>query len=99
MGKCRKVRDEAEALELLTEWEHSGVPVSEWCRSRGINWRSLVGYRNSGVELPRFVEVTVEPTAPASLYRIELGSGITIEVDDHFQTATLTRLLEVLAPC
>ncbi len=99
MEKCRKVRDEAEALELLAEWGRSGELVSEWCRSRGINWRSLVGYRNAGVELPRFVEVTVEPATPAGQYRIELGSGITIEVDDHFQSATLTRLLEVLAPC
>ncbi len=102
MGKTeqyRKVRDQAEAVELLAEWEQSDEPVSEWCRARGISWRSLVAYKGVPVLEPRFVEVTVEPAASMSAYRIELGTGITIEVDDNFRKATLGRLLEVLAPC
>jgi hypothetical protein len=102
MGKTeqhRKVRDQAEAYELLTEWEQSDEPVSEWCRARGINWRSLVAYKGVPADEPRFVEVAIESAAPLSHYRIELGSGIAIEVDDHFRKSTLGRLLEVLAPC
>jgi hypothetical protein len=95
----RKVRDHAEALALLAEWERSDEPVSNWCRERGINWRSLVAYKGVPTEEPRFVEVAVEPAAPVSHYRIELLSGVAIEVDDHFRAATLGRLLEVLAPC
>jgi hypothetical protein len=102
MGKteqCRKVRDQAEALDLLTEWEQSDAPVSEWCRTRGINWRSLVAYKGVPADEPRFVEVSMEPVVPVSQYRIDLGSGIAIEVDDRFRKATLVRLLKVLAPC
>ncbi len=84
---------------MLAEWEQCDEPVSEWCRARGVNWRSLVAYKGVPQDEPRFVEVTVGPGTPAGLYRIKPGSGLAIEVDDHFQTSTLTRLLEVLAPC
>jgi hypothetical protein len=49
-GKCRKVRGQDEALELLAEWERSDEPASEWCRTRGINRRSFVEYKSLGVE-------------------------------------------------
>lgn len=32
-------------------------------------------------------------------YRVVLGDGVAIELDDHFQEATLGRLLRVLSPC
>jgi hypothetical protein len=83
----------------LAEWERSEDPVSSRCRESGINWRSLVAYKGVPTEEARFVEVPVAPAAPVGRYRIELGSGVTIEVDDHFRSATLGRLLEVLEPC
>jgi len=95
----RKVRDQAEAAVLLAEWEQSGELVSLWCRERGINWRSLVAYKGVPDAQPRFVEVTVAPTAAPGMYRVVLGDGVAIELDDHFQEATLDRLLRVLAPC
>lgn len=97
--QLRKVRDHAEAVELLGEWEQSDEPVSSWCRGRGINWRSLVGYKGVPAEQPRFVEVTMAPPATPGQYRVVLGDGVAIELDDHFQEATLGRLLRVLAPC
>ncbi len=97
--QLRKVRDHAEAVVLLDEWEHSDEPVSSWCRERGINWRSLVAYKGVPDEQPRFVEVTMSPPATAGQYRVVLNDGVAIELDDHFQEATLGRLLRVLAPC
>ena len=66
MSQNRKVRDPAEAFELLAEWEQSDEPVSDWCRARGINWRSLVGYKNVSVDELRFVEVALTAHLPGS---------------------------------
>lgn len=89
-----------EAKELLAEWEPSGERMSDWCRARGINWRSLVAYRDTrpGGEV-EFVEVEAPASGPGGLYRIVLGGGVAVEVDDRFQEATLGRLLRVLSPC
>ncbi len=97
----RKVRDHQEAADLLPKWEASGERMSDWCRSRGINWYSLNAYRGRAANA--FVELAIGPvvteTVSAPRYRICLGDDIGIEVDDHFQEETLRRLIGVVETC
>jgi hypothetical protein len=99
----RKIRDRAEAIELLSTWEASGERMSTWCQERGLNWYSLSTHRNwlraeqRGHATVRMVEVEVD--APiATTYRIDLG-GVVVEVDDNFRDDTLRRLVDVLGAC
>ena len=84
----RKVKDAVEASELLRRYAASGVSLSAWCAAEGIDWRSLSGYRNLGVEPLRLVEVAVPPPTPAPapapaptprVYRLVVG--MVLEVD------------------
>lgn len=101
----RKVRDRAEAAELLAAWESSDERISDWCAARGINWYSLNAYLGrravpSSTEV-EFVELAVArpaATEAAGHYRIVVGD-IDVEVDDHFREDTLFRLLQVVAAC
>ena len=62
----RKIRDRAEAIELLSAWEASGEPISTWCQARGLNWYSLSTHRNwlraeqRGRATVRMVEVELD---------------------------------------
>ena len=101
----RKVENEREALALLDELAHSGLELSAFCASRGVDGRSLNCWRrNLGSRLPsqalRLVEVvaTEVEEAPAAAYMLRIGE-VYIEVDDHFRDATLVRLLRVAAAC
>jgi len=100
----RKVRNEREALTLLDEWRRSGLELSAFCASQGIDGRSLNCWRrNLGSRVPsqalRLVEVVAtEVEEPAASYMLRIGE-VFIEVDDHFRDATLARLLRVAATC
>lgn len=106
----RKVKDAVEASELLRRYAASGVSLSAWCAAEGIDWRSLSGYRNLGVEPLRLVEVavsapppvpppTLAPPAPTPrVYRLVVGA-VQVEVGDDFQSDTLSRLLAVVSAC
>ncbi len=103
MAKGRKVR-RSEAAELLGEWQSSGEQMSLWCGERGINWYSLCAYKGwlgarSGPEVA-FAEVVVASPKPEprGRYRVEVGD-IVVEVDDHFRTDTLRRLVQAIATC
>lgn len=113
MAEGRKVRAE-EAAELLQQWERSGERMSKWCADRGLNWYSLSASKGwlctrweTEVTTPTeqmFAEVVVESPieskAPScGRYRVELGDSVVVELDDHFQEATLRRLLRVVATC
>jgi len=103
------VRDKGDALALLNGLEDSGLELSAFCASQGIDGRSLNCWRKNlgdgtGPRLPsqalRLVEVVAPEAevASAAAYKISIG-GVCIEVDDHFREATLARLLRVAATC
>lgn len=97
----RKVRDATEAAELLARQASSGLSMSAWCASEGIDGRSLGGYRSQLPEPIRLVEVTCAPAAPptrAAVYRLRVAD-VVIELDDAFQAETLSRLLGVVRSC
>lgn len=103
MSTGRKV-NAGEAAELLAQWQRSGERMSRWCGERGISWYSLSAYkgwlttrRDGEVD---FAELVVEaaPEPPPARYRVEVGAFV-VEVDDHFQTETLRRLLWTVARC
>ena len=101
MSTGRKIRDRAEAIELLAAWEASGERMSAWCSARGLNRYSLSTHRNwlraSRGATVRMVEVEL-PAPITSTYRVDLGD-IAIEVDDDFRADTLRRLVDVLGAC
>jgi hypothetical protein len=102
MSKGKKVTG-SEPAELLRERQSSSERMTLWCEPRGINWYSLSAYNGwlttrwtPGVA---FAEV-VMASAPEALgrYRVEVGD-VVVEVDDHFRSDTLRRLVQVLATC
>jgi len=101
----RMVRSQAEAFELLAEFEASGERISDWCAARSINWYSLNAYQSrraiAGTRESEFVELTVATSSvPAETARYQVRvCGVEIEVDDQFREDTLVRLLGVLATC
>ena len=98
----RMVRDRAEAMELLREWEPSGERMSDWCGRRGINWYSLNAHHGRvAIAVPEFVELTVsEPAVPAAMARYRLCVGdFTLEVEDDFCDDSVRRLLHLAATC
>mgnify|MGYP000036765704 CR=1 FL=1 len=66
MAKGRKVRS-TEAAGLLLEWSLSREPMSSWCGTRGLCWRSLSAFKGWGAERSAvemgFAEVVPEPGA------------------------------------
>ncbi len=102
----RKVRDHEEAAELLDALDVSGLTLSEFCRQRGVDGRSLHCWQRntdrrggpSSSQGLRLMELTVARPAPVASYRV-LVNGLAIEVDDHFRQDTLARLIEVAAAC
>ena len=102
-GRC--VRDHEEAEALIEEWQASDQPMSDWCATRGINWRSLSGFKGklkSRTLGDDFVEVNLTIPSPATKparYEIHLGDGRHLSLGDNFSEVTLTRLLAVVCPC
>ncbi len=100
----RKIRDEAEARDALGGIAASGEELSDWCSAKGIDPRSLNGWRGvlaerAEVETLRFVELvpTEHAASPAGRaeYRVRCGA-FTVEVG-HFDDDDLARLLRVVA--
>ena len=99
----RKIKDEKEAVDALDSIARTGLELTEWCRARGIDARSLAGWRGVLTERGyrpsdvRFVELVRTPTANPR-YVVQHGA-FRVEVDDHFDDAALGRLLRVVAAC
>ena len=103
----RNVRDKRDAMALLDELEDSGLELSAFCASRGVDGRSLNCWRKNLGESAsprptsqglRLVEVMGPAEVASAAYKICID-GVCIEVDDHFREATLVRLLRVAATC
>lgn len=107
-ARGRKVRDGAEAHELLRAWSASGEPMSTWCGRRGINWYSLSAYRGwrdrdrdrgERVELVEVLRHDAIPVvASPARYHIAIRDWV-VEVAGNFEEEPLRRLLRVVASC
>jgi len=106
-SKGRPVRDHAEAQSLLSSWQESGESMSDWCRARGINWRSLRSHKARIAKAQAqavsmdFIEVTLASAGatPNSRYELHLGDGRHIVITDDFSPQTLSRILTVCRSC
>ena len=107
-SSLRKVRDQLDAEQLLSELQRSRRDLRSFCRDRGIDGRSLACWqrrldrRTSPPPAPapplRLLEIA-PPQAPVQArYRLCFDDFV-LELDDHFQPETLTRLLAVVRAC
>lgn len=106
----RRRRSQAEAEQLVREYEASGVTRAAFCAGRGLSVAALDKYRRQAAAATREQEtagsagrllaVEVMPEVAASesgsALRVELANGRRIEVGSGFDAATLKRLLSVL---
>lgn len=102
-------RSSAEIRQLVEEFVQSGLRQSEFCRRRGVVLNTLKRYLKKDRKAHRAaassgalvaVEVAASGAAqarkPDSSLAVVLGSGRRIEVGEHFDAATLARLVNVL---
>lgn len=106
----RKIRDVVDARGCLAEVARSGLSCRAWARAHGVDGRSLNawfrnldrrGARDAEEPAPaRLVELVPESpaAAPAARYAVRIGS-VVVELDAHFEDATLRRLLSVIGAC
>ena len=102
-------RSSAEIRQLVEEFVQSGLRQSEFCRRRGVVLNTLKRYlkqdrkaQRPGAGYGALVAVEVAAAGPAQVRELDsslavvLGSGRRIEVGEHFDAATLARLVSVL---
>ncbi len=102
-------RSSAEIRQLVEEFVQSGLRQSEFCRRRGVVLNTLKRYlkqdrkaQKTGTDCGALVAVEVAAAGPArvrepdSSLAVVLRSGRRIEVGEHFDSATLARLVTVL---
>ncbi len=88
----------------ISAWKQSGISQADFCRRHGLNikifgyWKRKLCSRPDGVS---FVPVAIKPPHPASMksdssLRIVTGNGLSIEVGDGFNAATLRQLLDTI---
>ena len=110
----RKIRDERDARRCMAKVDASGQSRSEWARKHGIDGRSLVAWgkklkkgdktRAKSKRVRRrkkhggLVEL-ISGTGPATRRYVIRRGEFAIEVDEHFDEATLARLMRVLVEC
>lgn len=106
MAKRRKIRDAADARRCLVAVEASGLSRREWAQQHGVDGRSLFGWAKklppetsrSGKMRGGMVELIPDAGRTVGRYVIRCGQ-LAVEVDEHFDEATLARLLKVVAAC
>ena len=108
----RKIRDEEDARACLAAATAGGLSPTEWARQNGVDGRSLFawtrniarGHSRRGTKSGRrrkatgIVELVPDRALAGSRYLVRCGR-LSVEVDDHFDEATLARLLRVVAAC
>ena len=107
----RRRRSWAEAEQLVTEFEASGLGREEFCRERGLVSSTLARYRKRRQKEPgdaagpsRWVAVELADSHPAGARKavsgltVALASGVRIEIALGFDAPTLQHLLRVLTP-
>lgn len=111
----RKIRDEQDARRCIAAAKAEGVGQTEWARQHGIDGRSLFGWSNAlakrarkgrgkptrkkeSLAVPRLVELVAGTAHPGGRYVIRYGP-LSLEVDDHFDEGTVSRLLRVIEGC
>lgn len=108
----RKIRDEADARACMTAVKVSGLSPAAWCRSEGVDGRSLrawtinlqrgAGSARKPMQSARPLSlIELVPSAAvraASRYTVRVGAH-GVELDDQFDEKTLRRLVSVLASC
>ena len=105
----RKIRDAEDARACLAAAAASGLSRIAWARSQQIDGRSLNAWGlnltrrgqrgRQGQRQVQLVELVAgPPTAERASYVIRRGE-LSVEVDEQFDSATLRRLLDVIAQC
>ena len=105
--EVRRRRSRAEADQLLTEFEVSGLTAVEFCRQKGLSLATLARYRKrqadaSAAPANRWLQVEVSGGGAArdsganSGLVLALPSSRRIEVGHGFDAPTLVQLLGVL---
>lgn len=110
----RKIRDEQDARRCMAAAKAAGRSRGEWARRHGIDGRSLCAWgknlergdktrRASKAGCRRdkrggVVELIAAASRGGSRYVVRCGQ-VAVEVDEHFDEATLTRLLRIIAVC
>lgn len=88
----------------ISAWKQSGMSQADFCRRHGLNIK-IFGYWKrklvSKLEDVGFVPVSIKPSHSASLkygssLKIVTGNGLSVEVSDGFNPATLRMLLDTI---
>ena len=106
----RKVLNEQDASRCLTAVKASRSELGAWAREHGVDGRSLnlwrVNLERRGVlrvraAAPKMVELVVAPrpvVGPRAPFVLRIGD-VELEVGDHFDDASLRRLVGVIKSC
>ena len=106
----RKIRDERDARRCIAAAQAAGLDRSKWARQHGIDGRSLFGWSRklkhgdksrkikNGKQRNGLVELVPSSSSAEGRYVIRCGK-LAVELDEHFDEATLARLLRVIAAC
>jgi transposase-like protein len=107
MARRRKLRSEQDGRRCVAAMKASGLSRREWARQHGVDGRSLYAWEKKvGSDEPDPVRerlaglVELIPALGAEEGRFVVQCGrFAVEVDAHFDEATLGRLLKVVAAC
>ncbi len=88
----------------INAWKQSGISQADFCRQHGLNikifgyWKRKLCSRSEGLS---FVPVSIKPSHTAyvksiSSLRVVTCNGLSIEVGDGFNPATLRMLLDAI---
>ena len=100
----RKIENASDARRCLKAAAASGLNIGAWARAHGVDGRSLNAWRINLAEPqpPRLVELVAAPqpsnVMSSARYLVRVGEHA-IELDAHFQEATLVRLVRALRAC
>jgi hypothetical protein len=99
VGRVRVVRDMEDARDLVQRWRDSREGLAAWCEREGVSRQSMQWWRirvegETGGGVVRVAEVVLRDRAAA--YRVVLGNGREVVVDDGFDDSVLSRLLAVV---